>query len=159
MDAIIETLISYGSTAIWLVILVVSLFLEGITAGLVTIWFAGGALIALLFSLLGAPIWLQITMFTLISVVLLFAARPLMSQWLKKNQTPTNLDSVIGAEAKVVEDINNIEQTGAVTLQGKTWTARNIDDKANTVKAGCIVKVVSIQGVKLLIEYKKDTEE
>lgn len=77
-----------------------------------------------------------------------------MSKWLKKNQTPTNIDAVIGTEAKVVEDINNIEQTGAVSLQGKTWTARNVDDSRGTIEAGTIVKVVSIQGVKLLVEIK-----
>ena len=159
MEQLLSTLLSYGSTAIWLIILVISLFLEGITAGLITIWFAGGALVALVLSLIGTQLWIQITGFVVVSLILLFAARPMMSRWLKKNQSATNIDSVIGAEAKVVEDINNIEQTGAVALQGKTWTARNVDSKADSIPVGTIVKVKSIEGVKLLIEYNKDTEE
>ena len=154
MDGLISTLLSYGSISVWLIVLVASLIIEGMAPGLVTIWFAGGALVAMLCSAIGAPVWLQVVLFLIVSITLLVAARPLMSRWLKKNQTPTNIDSVIGAQAKVVEDINNIEQTGAVSLQGKTWTARNADESVGIIEAGTIVKVVAIQGVKLLVEYK-----
>ena len=156
MDVLFETLLSYGSVSVWIIVFIVSLILEGISAGLVSLWFAGGALFALILAAVKAPLWLQIVSFLIVSLLLLLSARPLMAQWLSKNQSTTNLDSVIGKEAKVTEEINNIEQTGAVKIQGKEWTARNVDNRAEPVPVGSIE---SIQGVKLLIEYKNNEKE
>ena len=79
---------------IWLVILAVLVVIEIITLGLTTIWFAGGALVALVVSLLGGPVWLQILLFLGVSVVLLIFTRPLAVRYMNKNQQKTNVDSI-----------------------------------------------------------------
>lgn len=81
---------------IWLVILAVLVVIEIITLGLTTIWFAGGALVALVVSLLGGPVWLQILLFLIVSVVLLIFTRPLAVRYMNKNQQKTNVDSIPG---------------------------------------------------------------
>ena len=111
---------------IWLGAVVAFGVLEAATAALVSIWFVGGAAVALLASFLGAALWLQIALFLAVSVGILAAVRPLMKRANAKT-VPTNLDRVIGCTARVTEDIDNEAGTGAVYVEGKTWTARSSD--------------------------------
>lgn len=111
---------------IWLGAVVAFGVLEAATAALVSIWFVGGAAVALLASFLGAALWLQIALFLAVSVGILAAVRPLMKRANAKT-VPTNLDRVIGCTARVTEEIDNEAGTGAVYVEGKTWTARSSD--------------------------------
>ena len=111
---------------IWLGAVVAFGILEAATAALVSIWFVGGAAVALLASFLGAALWLQIALFLAASVGILAAVRPLMKRANAKT-VPTNLDRVIGCTARVTEEIDNEAGTGAVYVEGKTWTARSSD--------------------------------
>ena len=134
----------------WLVLLIVFAASEAITVGLTTIWFAAGALVSLIAALLGGPLWIQITLFLAVSPLCLAAVRPLAKKHLNDKVEPTNADRVIGAEAQVTEDIDNIHGKGAVIIRGITWSARSQD--GGPVAAGTMVKVMRIEGVKVFVE-------
>ncbi len=143
-------------TGIWLLILIIAIVIEIATMGLTTIWFAGGALVAFLLALLNMPLWLQIAAFLIVSVVLLYFTRPMAMKYFNKGVTQTNSDALVGQQGIVVSDINNIEGLGRVLIQGKEWSARaaNEEDK---IKAGQVVTVRAIEGVKLLVEEQPQT--
>ena len=142
--------VSVNMPAVWLVLMIILLVIEGVVPGLVSIWFALGALAALLSAIVGAPLWLQIVWFLLISVVSLILTRPLAKKYVNSKTTPTNADMLIGQECVVTEAIDNVLGLGAVTVGGKVWTARteNPDIKA---AIGQTMTVVRIEGVKLIV--------
>lgn len=142
--------VSVNMPAVWLVLMIILLVIEGVVPGLVSIWFALGALAALLSAIVGAPLWLQIVWFLLISVVSLILTRPLAKKYVNSKTTPTNADMLIGQECVVTEAIDNVLGLGAVTVGGKVWTARteNPDIKA---AVGQTMTVVRIEGVKLIV--------
>ena len=137
---------------IWVVIMVVFLVVEAATAGLTCIWFAIGALAALIAALFGAPIWLQLVWFFVVSVVTLYFTRPLVLKYVNSRSQPTNADMVIGKEALVTEAIDNVESAGAVAVGGKVWTARS--ENGEPIEVGSIVTVLRIEGVKLIVSAK-----
>lgn len=53
---------------LWLVLLIAFAGIEGITAGLVSIWFCAGSLVALIATWLGASLPVQIGLFAVVSV-------------------------------------------------------------------------------------------
>lgn len=135
---------------VWVVLMVVFLVVEAATAGLTCIWFAIGSLAALIAALIDAQLWLQIVWFLVISFVTLYFTRPLVKKYVNSRSQPTNADMVIGKEALVTEDIDNVEATGAVSVGGKVWTARSAD--GGRIKSGAVVSVLRIEGVKLIVE-------
>ena len=135
---------------VWVVLMVVFLVVEAATAGLTCIWFAIGSLAALIAALFDAQLWLQIVWFLVISFVTLYFTRPLVKEYVNSRSQPTNADMVIGKEALVTEDIDNVEATGAVSVGGKVWTARSAD--GGRIKSGAVVSVLRIEGVKLIVE-------
>ena len=135
---------------VWVVLMVVFLVVEAATAGLTCIWFAIGSLAALIAALFDAQLWLQIVWFLVISFVTLYFTRPLVKKYVNSRSQPTNADMVIGKEALVTEDIDNVEATGAVSVGGKVWTARSAD--GGRIKSGAVVSVLRIEGVKLNVE-------
>ena len=137
---------------VWGVIMVVFLVVEAATAGLTCIWFAIGALAALIAALFGAPIWLQLVWFFVVSVVTLYFTRPLVLKYVNSRSQPTNADMVIGKEALVTEAIDNVESAGAVAVGGKVWTARS--ENGEPIEVGSIVTVLRIEGVKLIVSAK-----
>ena len=139
---------------VWLVLLLAFAALEGITVGLTSIWFAAGALAALIAALLHGPLWLQIALFLAVSILCLLAVRPLARKYVNTQVQPTNADRVIGAEARVTEDIDNIQGKGAVSVGGIIWTARSDSDEV--IPAGSLVRVLRIEGVKVFVELIKE---
>ncbi len=138
-------------TAVWLIAMIVLLIIEGIVPGLVSIWFAIGAFAAMISAILGAPLWLQVLWFFVVSILTLFLTRPFAKKYVNSRATPTNADMLIGKECVVTEAIDNVLGTGAVTVDGKVWTARTEepDGKAET---GKVMTVVRIEGVKLIVK-------
>lgn len=136
----------------WLLLIALFIVVEFITLGLTTIWFAGGALVAFIAGCCSAALWVQILLFFVVSVALLFFVRPSTCKKFNSGRIKTNLEEIIGAQGKVVETIDNFNQKGSVMLQGKEWTARSID--ASVIPAGEKVSVVEISGVKLIVEKK-----
>ena len=137
--------------ALWLAAMVVLLIIEGAVPGLVSIWCALGALAALLAAILHAPVWLQVTWFVVVSVVSLILTRPLARKYVNSKTQPTNADMLIGSDCVVREKIDNLRGTGAVLAQGKVWTARMENGEASA-EAGEIVRIVRIEGVKLIVK-------
>ena len=140
-----------GMIVFWVVALVVFLIVEAVTAGLVSIWFVFGSLIALLCAALGAAVWLQIFWFVIVSVATLVLTRPLVKRYVDSRSVATNADRSIGRTAVVTERIDNLAAAGAVKLDGVVWTARSTDD-AVAIETGERVTVRAIEGVKLIVE-------
>lgn len=132
---------------LWLALFVVFLIVEAGTVALVSIWFALGALAALVSCALGAEMWLQITVFLVVSLVLLALLWKRVRS--KLTTTKTNVDSVIGAEGYVTEAIDNLSYTGRVKLGGITWAARSASGAG--IPVGTLVKVERIEGVKVFV--------
>lgn len=142
------------AAVIWLCILVVLLIAEAATLGLTTIWFAGGALIAFLAALLGAPIWIQAALFVVISLVLLIFTRPAAVRLMNHSRTRTNVESIPGKTAIVMEDIENLAAKGRVQVEGMEWTART-ERPEEKLSKGEEVTVLRVEGVKLIVERKR----
>lgn len=140
-----------GTIAFWVAALVVFLIVEAVTAGLVSIWFVFGSLVALICAALGAAVWLQIFWFVIVSVATLVLTRPLVKRYVDSRSVATNADRSIGRAAVVTERIDNLAATGVVKLDGVVWTARSTDD-AVAIETGERVTVRAIEGVKLIVE-------
>ncbi len=138
---------------VWLVILVALLVIELCTVGLTTIWFAGGALVALILNLLGVNVIIQIIACVAVSVALLVFTRPLVKKYISSKHIKTNYEGIIGKVVRITERVNNLDATGAAMVNGQEWTVRT-DEDGVTLEAGTIAKVVNISGVKLIVrEY------
>ena len=113
---------------LWLGILAVLLIIEAATVGLVTVWFAGGALAAAIASGAGAGAVTQWLLFLAVSLVLLFFTRPLAVRYMKRGIPRTNVNSLIGKKAVVIQKIDNLSQTGQVRINDIEWMARTESD-------------------------------
>lgn len=136
---------------IWLIVLIIMVVVEMLTMGLTTIWFAGGALIGIVASAAGAPVWLQILLAVIVSAVLLFFTRPIAMKYFNKDREKTNAEGLVGRQAIVISEINNLKGMGQVAVNGMEWTARTISD-GTVLEAGAVVVIRGINGVKLLVE-------
>ena len=140
---------------LWAILAAVFLVLEAGTVALVSIWFAVGALAALVAAVLGAAMWLQVTVFLAVSVLLLALL------WKKVRAkaigTKTNVDSVIGAEGYVTEPIDNVSYTGRVKLGGITWAARSTSGAP--IDVGALVRVDRVEGVKVFVSPAEVTTQ
>ena len=135
---------------IWLGLMVVFLVAEAACpCHLVSVWFAVGALVSVLVSLLGVPVWLQILLFMLVSCGLLAALWPLVRKYLKPKLTATNTDAVIGSVGLVTVAIDNVTAAGQVKLGGMEWTARSTS--GDPIPAGTRIRVDRIEGVKAFV--------
>ena len=143
----------HGMTAVWVVLMIGFLVVEGIAPGLVSIWFALGALAALISALLGAQVWLQAVWFIVISVLALVITRPLAKKYVNSRTQATNADMLIGQECIVTETIDKLHGTGAVSVAGKVWTAR-ADDPEKIIEKGSVAVIERIEGVKLIVKTK-----
>ena len=143
-------------TIVWLVAIVVFAVVEAVTAGLVSIWFVAGSLAALIAAIAGASELVQVILFVAVSAISLAATRPLVKKYARGKAVPTNLDRVIGETGKVTEDINNENATGAVYVDGKTWTARS--DDGTVIPAGEQVRIVKMEGVRLFVKLSEKLE-
>jgi len=133
---------------VWAGVFVVTLLVEGISAGLISIWFSAGALVAGIATLLSAPLWLQIVLFIVVSGATLIATRPLARK-LREQKEPTNADRNIGAEAVVLTPIEP-HTMGTVNANGLVWNAVDVD--GGSISAGEVVIVKDIQGTKLFVK-------
>jgi membrane protein implicated in regulation of membrane protease activity len=138
-------------TVFWLVAMIGLFIVEAATVNLVTIWFAFGALAALITSIAGGELWLQIVMFIAVTIITLIPTRKLAKKYFGKNRhQATNADMYIGQLCTVTEDIDNINALGAVRCMGKEWTARS--ESGEKIAAGETVTAVAIEGVKLIVK-------
>jgi len=142
-------------TIIWLIVLIICIGIELGTMGLTSIWFAGGSIPAIIVAAFGGPVWLQVILFLIVSLILLFFTRPIAVKYFNKDRIKTNAESLIGRTAIVISDINNLEGIGQVTVSGQEWSARSTDEGVQ-IPTGAVVIVRSINGVKLIVEERKE---
>lgn len=134
---------------IWLVLMVMFLLAEASTVTLVSLWFAAGSLAALVISILGGALWLQVLIFLAVSGLLLALLRPLVRKYVTPKLTATNVDSVIGSTGLVTASIDNVAATGQVKLGAMVWTARSTSGAP--IPEGTLVKVDRVEGVKVFV--------
>ncbi len=134
---------------VWLALMVLFILLEAGTVSMVSIWFAAGSLTALIASLFGAELWLQIVLFAVISAALLLALRPLARKYFTPRLTKTNVDAVVGTEGLVTERIDNISSVGRVKLDHMEWSARSTSGES--VEVGTRIRVDRVEGVKVFV--------
>ena len=139
----------------WAITTVILVVVEFVTVDLIAVWLAGGALAAFLASMFTGEIWLQIVVFIAVSAILLIATRPVVRRISsEQKKVATNVDSLIGKECVVKEEINNLQNTGRVLADGLLWTARTAD--GSTAQIGDICVIESIVGVKLIVRHKPE---
>ena len=138
----------------WLVVMVALIVIELATLGLTTIWFACGALVAVVAAALDAPLLLQILMFVVVSFAVLLAVRPIAVKYFNKDRTRTNIESMIGRQAIVVSEIDNMQGIGQVTVNGMEWSARSTINELK-IAVGHVVVIRAVDGVKLIVEENK----
>ena len=137
---------------IWLAAFILFLGVEIATVTLVSVWFAGGALVAFIVNLAGCDnILIQIAVFVVVSVVLLAITRPFASRFINKNLVKTNADEILGKRVKILERVDNINGTGMARYNGVEWTVRSGDDNV-IIEEGEMATVLEVSGVKLIVE-------
>lgn len=138
----------------WLVILAILIFIEIITLGLTTIWFAGGSLVAFIVSLFYDNLLVEIIVFLLVSLALLYFTRPVVIKYFNPKRVKTNYEGIIGKEAIVITPIDNLNSVGQVRVDGQEWSARSLD--GSYIEKDVKVKVQGISGVKLIVSIDKE---
>ena len=141
----------YGWAIVWAVVFIAALWVEAETCELVSIWFLPAAVASLVLALCNLDWWIQIVVFIALSTLLLILSRTVLKKYLVKKvgQEKTDTDLLIGRSAKVVEDIDNVEERGAVKINGQIWTARMEEDSERASEGESVV-IVEIKGVKLI---------
>ena len=134
---------------LWLGLMVLFLAVEANTVSVVSIWFAVGALAALVASLLGGQLWLQLVLFFVVSAGLLACLRPMAKKYFKPKLTKTNVDAVIGTQGYIIDAVDNLNGKGRVKLGAVEWTARSSD--GSEIAEGTLVTVDRIEGVKAFV--------
>lgn len=135
----------------WLILMIIFIVAELMTEGLVSIWFAAGALVSLIIACFTSNVIIQIIAFLLVSIVLIFATRPWATKYLNSRTKQTNSDRLIGEEIRIAEAVSNYNQTGTANVHGREWTVRSSDDHVE-FSEGEFARVVKISGVKLIVE-------
>lgn len=134
----------------WLGLMILLLVVEAITVGLTTIWFALGALAAMIASMLGIGIIGQVLIFSAVSLLLLFFTRPIAIRYMNPHKIRTNYEDAIDKTVKITSCVHNINGTGTAILNGQEWTARTQDDNL-ILEEGTLAKVIAVEGVKLIV--------
>ncbi len=135
----------------WFVMILVLSFIELITINLVTIWFVASAIVAWILSFFNIPFEVQFAVFVVLGIILLITTRKQLTKWLNKTKHKTNLDRILNMTGTVTKEITK-NDTGEVKVDGKRWTA--VSD--NNIKEGATVKILRIDGVKLVVEEEKE---
>lgn len=134
---------------IWVAVIVLAIIIELITEQLVSIWFVPGAMIAtVLFFFDVAPLW-QLLVFCLVSLLGIFVGKKLISKYMPKCDSRTNIDAIIGEKCVVTEKIDNFAGCGQAMVKGQIWSARGVSEN-DVFEVGEVLCIVAIEGVKLI---------
>lgn len=142
---------------VWIAAAAVFLIVEAVTVGLTSIWLAIGSLGGLVVALCHGELWLQIVVFIVVTIAALVLTKPFVKKYVDAKKSPTNADRLFGVTGLVTEDIDNIKNTGTVSISGQVWTARSMTGEQLT--AGTRVKPVQIEGVKLIVVKEQTLKE
>ena len=133
----------------WFLLMMLFIIVDANTVAVVSAWFAAGALVAMLVSILGGQLWLQVVLFFTVSAVLLLSLRPMVRKYFTPKLVKTNVDSVIGVRGPVTERIDNLASCGQVKLGAMVWTARRTSGQP--IEVGTVIRVDRIEGVKVFV--------
>ena len=139
----------------WLILMVICIVFEIATVGLVSIWFAGGALIACFLAMANIHVVIQVIVFLVVSLLLLVVTKPMAKEWINKDRVRTNYEGIIGKVVRVTERVDNINETGTALINGQEWTARSKNDNI-ILEQGEVAQVVNNSGVKLILKKYQD---
>ena len=142
---------------IWLAATVVFAAVEAVSVGITSIWFALGAVAGLIVAALGGALWLQILLIIVVTAATLIFTRPLAKKFINSRRVATNADRVFTISGVVKEDIDNLNASGVVSVDGKDWSARSLNGEL--IKAGTVVRTKKIDGVKLIVVPAEEYEE
>ena len=142
---------------VWATALVLFIIAEVATDALVSVWFIGGSVAGLIAAICGAEIWLQIVLFVVVSAALLLLLRPLLKKFVDPKKTATNVDSLLGKEAVVTEQIDNLLGQGCVKVSGTPWSARST--AGDIIPEGSVVTVKEVRGVCLYVEATEQNKK
>ena len=134
---------------IWLALMVVFLIAEALTVSMVSLWFAAGAVVALLLSLLHLQVWVQVVVFFVVSGALLACLRPMVRRHVAPKIVPTNVDAIVGTRGIVTAEIDNVCAAGQVKVNGMEWSARSTTGEI--IPEGTLIRVERIEGVKAFV--------
>ena len=135
---------------LWIVVLAASLILEAATFALISIWFAAGAVGALIAAAMGAPVIWQLVIFVFLAGLLLIFTRPLLKKLFPSKFIPTNSELEVGKTAVVIETIDNASGKGRVRLGGVNWAASS--SSGDGIGEGEVVRVTEVRSAKLIVE-------
>lgn len=135
----------------WLVLVIVLSVIEIATVSLVSIWFVASGIVVMILSFFICDVAIESTIFAIVGIILLLVTRPIVARLKSKDNAKTNLDRIIGEDAIVTEDITK-NTVGEVKIDGKRWSAIS----KNKCLIGDTVKVLKIDGVKLIVEKEED---
>ena len=135
---------------IWAIAAGVFLVLEIFTMGFLVFWLSIGSVLAMLVSFITNNIIIQTTVFVLSSGLLIFATKPLVKKFTQKDTTKTNVYSLVGKKAIVIEDIDWATGSGQIKFEGQVWSARTTE-QVNIAK-GTEVEIEKIEGVKAFVK-------
>lgn len=142
---------------VWLGVTALAAFVEAVTMTLVSVWCVAGGLVAVFAAYFGASVPTQLLLFLGVSILTAAVVRPLAKKYADPHKVATNADRLLGMEAKVTEDIDNARSSGAVYVDGKTWTARSAGGQH--LPAGTVVEIEGMEGVKLIVRARAAVEE
>ena len=137
---------------VWLGVTALAAFVEAVTMTLVSVWCVAGGLVAVFAAYFGASVPTQLLLFLGVSILTAAVVRPLAKKYADPHKVATNADRLLEMEGRVTETVNNAHSTGAVYIDGKTWTARSTD--GGRISAGETVEIARMEGVKLIVRAK-----
>ena len=143
---------------IWLGIVMTAFIVEASTSALVAIWFVPAALISMTLSFFSVPLPVQIIVFLTLSGLFIFISFKFLKQKIETEKIATNVDSIIGENAVVIEEIDNLAYKGQVKVRGQVWTARSYDENVKYDKDD-VLKIIAIEGVKVIVKKEEDKEK
>lgn len=153
-----EFFVDYGPAFFWLFVAIAAAIVESATCDLVSVWFVPGALAAMISSFFVNWLWLQLTLFLGLSLIMLVMMKVVFKKYLPQSKpTQMNADAMIGTHCLVTETIDNLHEQGSVKIKGVVWSARSTDD-AVKIEAGQLVTVAEIAGVKLICKPYTEAE-
>jgi membrane protein implicated in regulation of membrane protease activity len=133
---------------LWLALAVIFLIVEGLTVEVISIWFSGASIVSMILDLCGLDLIWQLISFIVVSILLILLTRPIITKYLKKNESKTNVDSLIGQTAIVTKEILP-DNRGEAKIKSQYWLAISADN--NLIEADTKVSIVAIEGAKLIV--------
>lgn len=135
---------------VWLSAVIVLGILESVTVQFVSIWFAGGALLALIAALLGASAPTQSIIFVVASALLLVLTRPLVKKLIASDGFKSNTDGLIGKSAVITRASDMFGEGGEAKVGANRWSVKSSD--GTQLQEDDVVTIEKIEGVKLVVK-------